>query len=61
MKDVVISRLGELVEGLAKEDEQKKAWEDFLVEFAEVCGKSDLKEKLKAFNNRCSDRPYEPQ
>jgi len=48
MKDVVISRLGELVEELAKEDEQKKAWEDFLVDFAEVCGKADLKEKLKA-------------
>lgn len=48
MKDVVISRLNELVEELAKEDEQKKAWEDFLVDFAEVCGKADLKEKLKA-------------
>lgn len=48
MKDVVISRLGELVEELAKEDEQKKAWEDFLVDFAEVCRKADIKEKLKA-------------
>jgi len=48
MKDVVISRLDELVEELAKEDKQKKAWEDFLVDFAEACGKADLKEKLKA-------------
>jgi len=48
MKDVVISRLGELVEELAKEDGQKKSWEDFLVDFAEVCGKADFKEELKA-------------
>ncbi|MDI3535112.1 MAG: rsbT co-antagonist protein RsbR [Thermosediminibacterales bacterium] len=47
MKNVVISRLDELLEELAKENEQKKAWGDFLVDFAEVCGKADLKEKLK--------------
>ncbi|RKL62562.1 STAS domain-containing protein [Thermoanaerobacteraceae bacterium SP2] len=61
MKDIVISRLGELVEGLAKEDEQKKAWEDFLVEFAEVCGKSDLKEKLKAPISNLLDRISEKE
>ncbi|MBO8127542.1 MAG: STAS domain-containing protein [Firmicutes bacterium] len=48
MKDKIISRLDELVEELAKGDEQKKAWEDFLVDFAEVCGKADFKEELKA-------------
>ncbi|MDI3481880.1 MAG: rsbT co-antagonist protein RsbR, partial [Tepidanaerobacteraceae bacterium] len=48
MKDIVISRLGELVEELAKEDEQKKAWEDFLVDFAGVCEKTNFKEELKA-------------
>jgi len=47
MKDVIISRLRELVDELAKEDEQKKAWEDFLVDFAGVCQKSDIKEELK--------------
>lgn len=47
MKDVVISRLGELVEELAKENEQKKAWEDFLVDFAGVCEKLNIKEELK--------------
>lgn len=49
MKDIVISLLGELVEELAKEDEQKKAWEDFLVDFAGVCEKANIvKEELKA-------------
>ncbi|MDN5331183.1 MAG: rsbT co-antagonist protein RsbR [Tepidanaerobacteraceae bacterium] len=47
MKDIVISRLNELVNELAKEEEKKKAWEDFLVDFAEVCEKADFKEKLK--------------
>lgn len=48
MKDIIISRLGELVEELAREDEQKKAWEDFLVDFAGVCEKANIKEELKA-------------
>jgi len=47
MKDVIISRLGELVDELAKDDGQKKAWEDFLVDFAEVCEKANIKEELK--------------
>ncbi|MCF6094368.1 STAS domain-containing protein [Microaerobacter geothermalis] len=48
MKDIVISRIGELVEKLAKGDQQKQVWQDFLVDFAEVCEKADLKEKMKA-------------
>jgi rsbT co-antagonist protein RsbR len=48
MKDIIISRLSELVEELAKEDEQKKAWKDFLVDFAGVCEKTNFKEELKA-------------
>lgn len=47
MKDVVISRLSELVKELAKEDGQEKAWEDFLVDFAGVCEKANMKEELK--------------
>ncbi|WP_425057915.1 hypothetical protein SCACP_24820 [Sporomusa carbonis] len=47
MKDVIISKLGELVDELAKDDGQKKAWEDFLVDFAGVCEKAGIKEELK--------------
>ncbi|MDK2919682.1 MAG: rsbT co-antagonist protein RsbR [Candidatus Petromonas sp.] len=61
MKNIVISRLGELVQELAKEDEQKKAWEDFLVDFAEVCGKADLKEKLKTPISNLLDRISEKE
>lgn len=47
MKKLIVSKIGELVEVLGQGNEQKEAWRDFLVDFAEVCDNDDLREALK--------------
>ena len=47
MKKLIVSKIGELVEVLGQGNEQKEAWRDFLVDFAEVCDNGDLREALK--------------
>ncbi|MCD6156165.1 MAG: STAS domain-containing protein [Candidatus Atribacteria bacterium] len=47
MKKLIVSKIGELIEVLGQGNEQKEAWRDFLVDFAEVCDNDDLREALK--------------
>ncbi|MCM8900737.1 STAS domain-containing protein [Caldicoprobacter algeriensis] len=49
MKEVIVSRLDELVGRLAKKDEQIKAWKDFLVDFSSNYSNENFTEELKKF------------
>lgn len=47
MKEAIIYNLKALVEGLARSDDLKKEWEDFLVNLADAFGSEDMKERIK--------------
>ncbi|MGB9791535.1 MAG: STAS domain-containing protein [Thermacetogeniaceae bacterium] len=47
MKEKIVSALPGVVAELSSDEEGRRAWKDFLVEFASVCEKPDAREQLK--------------